>query len=87
MSDGASNFRVGASLTVGDVEQRTPALKLKVGATEIQRERELAALSGKVFVELAQVWSERGGLFLQVESLGVDWLNPRRELKPDQSLS
>ena len=73
---------VADGVAVGDVLQLGPDGLLEVGAREVERQRELAACAGKVFLELAAAVVEQGsgaldGLHAQAlgsfDQLRVEW--------------
>lgn len=59
LADRACDIGVGTSLAVGNRQERTPAGKLEIRASKIERESELAAQAGKVFLEFTQVRAQR----------------------------
>src|SRR5271154_5526679 len=71
VADSLGDITVAARLSVGNFEQRMPACQLEVGSAKIERERELAALARKVFVEFLQIGAEREVRFLQLSRITV----------------
>src|SRR5260221_3759846 len=59
MPDSVSDIAVTASLSIRDVKQLAPALQLKIGAAQVERERKVPAMPGEIFVELTEPRGER----------------------------
>src|SRR6266849_7217240 len=64
MPDGLGNVAITASLTVRDVEQGAPALQLKIGAAQVEWEREVLAIAVEIFVEFTEPGGQGIGGFL-----------------------
>src|SRR5271169_640367 len=60
MADGLRDVAVATCFAIGNIEQGAPTRELKFGSAEIERNRELAALSGKIFLKLVKIGSEIG---------------------------
>ena len=76
LADGAGDVGVGASFAIGNRQQCAPAGQLEIGATEIERERKLAALAGKVLVQLLRVRAQEVRSLFERELCGLGL--PRR---------
>ena len=73
MANGLGDVTVAASLAVWNFEQCMPAGQLELGSTKIEWERELAALSRKIFVEFTQIGREGCFRFTQFCRLGSNF--------------
>ena len=83
--DDASDISIAARLAVRDRAQRLPAGELKLGATKIERHRELTPFAGKVLVEFANVGCQVLLRLLKLNFPGVQIHYARFKFKPDQA--
>ena len=85
VADGLSDVAVATGLAVWNFEQRMPARELELGSSKIERQRELATLAGKVFVEFSEIG--RKGCFglMQRARTGIQFLHAGFEFESHQA--